>query len=1044
MRPIELELRGFTCFKTQARVDFRGLDLFAITGPTGAGKTSLLEAMIYSLYGRSPRVSNEIKHLLALGSDKALVDYTFSSGPSIYRVVRTFTKKGQSEARLEEKGPDEKFISLAAGSRDVTAQVEKLLGLDYEAFVRTVVLPQGRFDEFLKGQASDRQRILSSLLDLGIYEKMRKRAGEQLSLADTRLKDLESRLQELSHATAENLGQARSQKEAREAEANHTAEEHQQTEAEAQQAREAAELGRALEKARAGLVRLEQAAPALEQKRARLARARQAQPLVPLWRALRQAGERAQQEAKEAEQRQRQRRDAESRAQAAEAAYASASTAAQEIPALEAEIARLREAVTQSQLYKAKRDELARVAARAKQAQDALAKAQQGFAQRTREADLARKDVEALGRDQARLRPAEEAEQALAETARAEAEYARARHAWTQARGAQKIALEVAHKAKLEAEAAATEHENTEALYRAAQEALASAQAALDEARREDMASSLRRHLVAGDRCPVCRGEVKRVPGSPAPNLDHAEEDLRAAQQRQKAADQRREKARQRASALQAEAAGAEARAIAAQRVLDEAQGHGEERSRARDAALQQLRAALSGPNPDPELVPLLAPFEGGDARRDLKPALDALAQALGARERQAAALDAALQEAQKRIRRAEEEAARLEGRLSRAQEELSSATADETRSSAEAEALAQKLAGIDGDPEELLGQRSRRRDAVARALSEAEQGRALSAARAADLVAQSDEAQQRAARAEEERAEQEREFSPKLAAAGFQSEEELSQAALPEEQLRSLQNELSAHDQQRQQLAAEESRLIEALGSRVPDPARAEQLAQRARELQQQSRKLAVEIGAMTQKIQALEEAIARRQALQVEEGKLRKDHERAGRLARDLSNDKFQSFVLDEAFRFLAEDGSRQLHRLSSERYTFDVRDREFYVLDHWNAAEARTVRTLSGGETFLASLALSVALAERIHDLSTTTTGDRMLESLFLDEGFGTLDPESLDVVIAALEELRTTGRMVGVISHVPELTARLPSRIVVDKNASGSVISQEGGG
>ena len=107
-------------------------------------------------------------------------------------------------------------------------------------------------------------------------------------------------------------------------------------------------------------------------------------------------------------------------------------------------------------------------------------------------------------------------------------------------------------------------------------------------------------------------------------------------------------------------------------------------------------------------------------------------------------------------------------------------------------------------------------------------------------------------------------------------------------------------------------------------------------------------------------------------------------------------------------------------------------------WNAAEARTVKTLSGGETFLASMALSVALAERIHDLCTTTSGDRMLESLFLDEGFGTLDPESLDVVIGALEELRTSGRMVGVISHVGTMQERIRTGVRVIPSEDGSTV------
>ena len=102
---------------------------------------------------------------------------------------------------------------------------------------------------------------------------------------------------------------------------------------------------------------------------------------------------------------------------------------------------------------------------------------------------------------------------------------------------------------------------------------------------------------------------------------------------------------------------------------------------------------------------------------------------------------------------------------------------------------------------------------------------------------------------------------------------------------------------------------------------------------------------------------------------------------------------------------------------------------VIDRWNANEERPVETLSGGESFLTSLALALALA----DLSR---GRAQLNSLFLDEGFGTLDTETLDVAIAALEGLRMQGRSIFLISHIQELTRRLPVKINVKKQGNGS--------
>jgi DNA repair protein SbcC/Rad50 len=138
------------------------------------------------------------------------------------------------------------------------------------------------------------------------------------------------------------------------------------------------------------------------------------------------------------------------------------------------------------------------------------------------------------------------------------------------------------------------------------------------------------------------------------------------------------------------------------------------------------------------------------------------------------------------------------------------------------------------------------------------------------------------------------------------------------------------------------------------------------------------------------------------------------------------------DEALETLAEAGSKYLYDLSSERYELSV-DRDFYVIDRWSADEKRSVRTLSGGETFLASLALALALSEQVRALSVTERA--RLDSLFLDEGFGTLDPEMLRVVVEAIEKLSGGGRLVGVITHVRELAEQF-SRIEVEKSPRGS--------
>ena len=138
------------------------------------------------------------------------------------------------------------------------------------------------------------------------------------------------------------------------------------------------------------------------------------------------------------------------------------------------------------------------------------------------------------------------------------------------------------------------------------------------------------------------------------------------------------------------------------------------------------------------------------------------------------------------------------------------------------------------------------------------------------------------------------------------------------------------------------------------------------------------------------------------------------------------------------LAADASARLQHLTSDRYRLTTDEGgDFAVIDQLNGDERRSVKTLSGGETFLASLALALALSERLPELAGSG-GAVSLESLFLDEGFGSLDAAALDIAIEGLERLAGGRRMIGVISHVPEIAERLPDRVQVLKSPEGSRI------
>jgi DNA repair protein SbcC/Rad50 len=139
-----------------------------------------------------------------------------------------------------------------------------------------------------------------------------------------------------------------------------------------------------------------------------------------------------------------------------------------------------------------------------------------------------------------------------------------------------------------------------------------------------------------------------------------------------------------------------------------------------------------------------------------------------------------------------------------------------------------------------------------------------------------------------------------------------------------------------------------------------------------------------------------------------------------------------------------SRRLLDMSGGRYTFLPRDAPgrhcargglgLDVFDEYTGVR-RATKTLSGGESFMAALALALGLA----DVVTAESGGVQLDTLFVDEGFGTLDPQALDAVMTVLDELRRGGRTVGVISHVEELRSRIPSRLQVVSSRDGSRVA-----
>src|SRR5919106_4596126 len=178
MRPVRLRMKGFTAFRDEQELDLSGLDLFALWGPTGSGKSSVLDAITYALYGKAERVEGVrevgLSELVSHGQKRMAVTLELDVGGTRYMVTRTTPRSGSSTARLEVKeGTDWRSYGEGADRvREVNSAIQGLIGLDYDAFTRSVILPQGKFAEFLTGDAADRRKILIELLGLELFGKM--------------------------------------------------------------------------------------------------------------------------------------------------------------------------------------------------------------------------------------------------------------------------------------------------------------------------------------------------------------------------------------------------------------------------------------------------------------------------------------------------------------------------------------------------------------------------------------------------------------------------------------------------------------------------------------------------------------------------------------------------------------------------------------------------------------------------------------------------------------------------------------------------------
>lgn len=936
MRPIKLGIEGFTSFRQPSEIDLESLDLFAITGPTGAGKTSIIDAIIYALYGRTPRIGGSCSELISQGAERLRVYLQFKSNEKKYQIVRTIKNGGTTKVNLEVLDEKGEWEALSNKVADVREQIDEIIGIDFEGFIKSVVLPQGEFDRFLRGETPDRRHIISELLSLNVYVEMGRIARQRADDARREAALLEQHLAE--------------------AYANVTKEKQQELTA-----------------------NLKVMGTEQQHLTAELKIIRELHPIAVDLQHWRKAREQVTGELDIAKSK-------------LQTATGRAESAKKELALHAEEIAKVDRAIQRAGYDDNLCRDLLTIVPLARRRDDlrvALVQSEKEHFNNSKEID----------EEEPALVKAKKARESAAGVLEAcEKRVAGAKEAYSVAKKKHGSADTVQHgiedfrrclqmqKQKADLQTEVDDREaglklvrkrivETQETEKKARTACEDAERQLDELRQLHAVDGIRRQLKRGLPCPVCEQVVSAVP-KPGKHelLDRAKE---VVAQKQALVEKAHEAA------------------VEASHLFESLPGE-----------IKKLKKQLG--TLDSEIGDILTKLERILGKKPGSDPTNELAR-LG---KELSALEESVEEAAQQCSSAADKDAQSQKSLTKLEHKL--------------DLLRQKGASLESD----INEKKRELNSLEKALKGREELASLE-----KQLATQEKAREQAQNLEEQKRKEEKlqgQAAQKMAVAR-------TEVSTFEQRIGDLQLQMSKADSEAEALAGKIRRALKLQGS--TDEAR--EVESRRSTADRQTQDLVAKI--------ALEEAeLARVKKGLVELGEKRRQIkslqeviELNEELGAALRADRFIRFVEEEAMERLAQDGSEHLSRLSSGRYEFLAKDENFFVLDHWNADDTRSVNTLSGGESFLASLALALALSDTLAEFA----GNRAsfsLDSLFLDEGFSTLDPETLDVVVQGIEALAGGHRMIGVISHVPELAERFPVQIQVKKSVGGSTIHISGSG
>lgn len=206
MRPLELRLKGFRSYREETVFDWRGRHLVGVVGPIGAGKSSILEAIAFALYGKTPTFERDTKSLINQTASECHVELRFEVDGQVWRAARGLRRKGASGhqlQRLEADRADAAVLEPITGERPVRERVERLLGMDFAAFCRSVLLAQNRFADFLKATPRERNEVLKGVFGYERFDGALEAAKRRVTAAQLLLESLDREGSQLASARAQ-------------------------------------------------------------------------------------------------------------------------------------------------------------------------------------------------------------------------------------------------------------------------------------------------------------------------------------------------------------------------------------------------------------------------------------------------------------------------------------------------------------------------------------------------------------------------------------------------------------------------------------------------------------------------------------------------------------------------------------------------------------------------------------------------------------------------------------------------------------------------